>query len=127
MRKALKAALVVIVLFAGWVLLLVRWVHLVQPAGPTLADHLAKMPPPEQRRVFTKGGREYLAVFGPIHVLARFPSGPPVYVFDDAGRLADWTPDEGEDPAFHRQWGPAFSGREVTQAEVNQWPGASPQ
>lgn len=34
-----------------------------------------------------------------------FASGPPVYIFDDAGTLVHWTPDNGDDPAFTGKWG----------------------
>ena len=31
------------------------------------------------------------------------PSGPPVYLFDDAGKLSDWVSDSGESP-WLEQW-----------------------
>ena len=125
MRKALAISLVVAALFAAWVLHLLWWLESVKPGGQTLAEQLVKMPEPDQRRVFTKGGQEYLALFGPVEALPRFPSGPPVYIFDSAGRLVDWTPDEGDDEAFHQRWPGAFGGREITQIELAVWPGAS--
>jgi hypothetical protein len=32
------------------------------------------------------------------------PSGPAAYVFDDHGRLVDWSPDIGDDDAFDQRW-----------------------
>lgn len=31
-------------------------------------------------------------------------SGPPMYVFDSSGRMADWTVDSGNDPRFQSKW-----------------------
>jgi hypothetical protein len=33
----------------------------------------------------------------------KFPSGPPIYIFDTKGQLVDWTPDEGDDGPFWRR------------------------
>ena len=32
------------------------------------------------------------------------PSGHPIYVYDNEGKLADWTLDEGDDSAFLQKW-----------------------
>lgn len=31
-------------------------------------------------------------------------SGPSAYVFDETGRLVDWTSDMGDDPVFANPW-----------------------
>jgi hypothetical protein len=111
-------------LLGGWLQWCRAWYHSVQPAGPTLADHLARRPAAEQGRVFVADGQKYLALLGPIQVLPRLPSGWPVYVFDSAGRLVDWTPDDGDDEEFTRRWAGAFAGRAVTPDEVAAWPGS---
>src|SRR5689334_5868998 len=108
MRKAIRTVLGLLIVLGWWALWLSAWIESVQPAGSTLADHLANRPAAVQRRVFVAHGREYLALFGPIHALPRLPSGGPVYVFDDTGKLAGWTPDSGDDNRFMEQWEAAF-------------------
>lgn len=124
MRKAIVIVLVFMCLAGAWFLSIRAWYQSIQPAGPTLSEHLAQRPAPEQRRVVTAGGQEYLVLFGPIQALPRFPSGCPVYIFDRAGRIVDWTPDEGDDPEFNQRWPGVFSGRAISPREVAAWAGA---
>jgi hypothetical protein len=126
MRNCLIAIALGLVLAGGWVALLKRWWQSVQPAGITLPAVLAKHPQPEERRVFAVEGREYLALFGPVRAFPRFPSGPPVYVFDRSGTLVDWTPDEGDDEKFKSRWPGFYGGRLVTGDEVENWMPAVP-
>jgi hypothetical protein len=49
MRKAIVTLLVLASLFAGWLLGVRAWYQSVRPAGPSLADHLARRPAPRQR------------------------------------------------------------------------------
>lgn len=126
MRKALTTALFILALLGGWLLWVRDWYQSVQPAAPDLANHLARRLPPEQSRIVVVDGRDYLLLFGPVPPMLRFPSGVPVYVFDAAGRLVDWTPDEGDDEAFNRRWPGLWAGRGVAPAQVAAWPGATP-
>ena len=126
MRQRLRLTTVVVLLFLGlfgaWLYELGRWSDSVVPAGDTLADHLAHRSPPYRARVFEVAGQEYVAVFGPWRVSPRFPSGPPVYVYDQQGRLVDWCGDTG-DGGLNPKWNGAYQGREITPAELAQWPG----
>jgi hypothetical protein len=122
-RNVALVAVAVVVAFAVWVLLMLHWHEAVGPGGNTLRAVLAKMPDPDDRRVLTRDGEEYLALFGPIQVYARFPSGSPVYVFDRRGTLVDWTADEGDDEGFKRRWPALYDGRAVGQDEVAKWAG----
>jgi hypothetical protein len=124
MRQAAITVLVLIALFGGWMLWVRSWYRSVQPAGPTLAEHLDHRPAPHECRVVVRDAHKHLALFGPIQALPRFPSGPPVYIFDRAGQLVDWTPDVGDDEAFKRRWPGVFTGRAITLDEVTEWPGA---
>ena len=36
--------------------------------------------------------------------LLSFPSGPPVYIFDEQGVLVDWCYDSGDAPLFYKKW-----------------------
>jgi hypothetical protein len=69
-------------------------------------------------------GQKHLVLFGTFQAIPRFPSGFPAYVFDPAGRLVDWTPDDGDDPAFLQRWPGLGTGREATPEQVAAWPGA---
>jgi hypothetical protein len=71
--------------------------------------------------VIVSNGQEYLALFGPAQAFPGFPSGGPVYIFDRAGRLVDWTPDEGDDEAFRLRWPGISPGRPIPPAEVSAW------
>jgi hypothetical protein len=125
-RKVLVICAVCVALVAGWCLLVDRWHQSVQPVGHTLADQLAAMPELGWSEVFTFEDREYLAVAGVVEPYPRFPSGPPVYVFDRTGQLVDWTPDTGDDEEFHRRWLGSSGRRPVTRDEALRWPAARP-
>jgi hypothetical protein len=124
MRKAAIVVLVIVALLGGWLLGVYSWYRSVQPAGATLAEHLAQRPAPEQRRIIIADRKEFLALFGPIQAFPRLPSGWPVYIFDSAGQLVDWTPDEGDDEAFKRRWPGVLMGWTITPEEVGAWPGS---
>jgi hypothetical protein len=113
--------LVLGVLFGAWVYGVLRWGESVSPAGDTLADHLTHRPPPDRVTAFEVDGRKYVALFGPWQAFPRFPSGPPVYVFDVRGRLVDWCPDTG-DAYFNPKWHGAYRGRDVAAEELARWP-----
>jgi hypothetical protein len=123
-RQTITILLVVFLLIGGWMLWLLAWARSIEPAGPTLAEHLAHRPAAEERRVFIKDGQEHLALFGSTQVLPKPPSGPPVYIFDSTGQFVDWTIDMGDDNKFHERWPELFSGRVIGVEEVNAWRGS---
>lgn len=106
----------------GWLVWAVRDADALRPPGPTLGDLLGVLTEPEHSEVFAYKGREYLVVHGPIRPFPRVPSGPPVYVFDDSGRLVGWTLDVGDDNGFLSQWTPKEGSRIATRKEVEDWP-----
>ena len=63
-------------------------------------------------------------LFGPVQVLPKPPSGPPVYIVDRTGRLVVWTFDVGDDERFNQRWPGTHRGCDVTPDEVAEWPGA---
>ena len=124
-KKLFVVAGIVSVLLGVWVHHLHRWCQSVQPGGTTLAEVLAKLPERADGRAFTQDGPQYLALSGPIQAYPKFPSGPPVYIFDHTGQLIDWTVDEGDDEAFKTRWPTFFRGRALTPQELHAWPDGS--
>ena len=71
-----------------------------------LKAFLLTMPEPQEIYQFQSSADEsYNEVVGPWPPFYLIPSGPPVYIFDEAGVLVDWTSDVGDDPDFSRTWG----------------------
>jgi hypothetical protein len=101
-----------------------NWYESVQPAGPTLAEHLAKRPTPIDRRIIELDGTRFLELTAESQMIPKFPSGSPIYVFDQAGNLADWTPDSGDDENFKHRWSGYRVIRSVTDDDLKTWAGA---
>jgi hypothetical protein len=123
--KALTKFLVLLVPLGGWMLVVRHDFNKLRPSGLTLTHHLATMPEPEGFRVISLNGRDYLAVQGPLRALLTFPSGPPVYVFDESGGLVDWFSDVGDDRSFNNRWPGVSTGRSVTRQEAMRWAGGA--
>ena len=70
-----------------------------------LAD--AKRPEIFKAESFLHEGRKFTVVTGTIprgfSSWISLPSGPPVYIFDDSGKLSTWVSDSGESP-WLAQW-----------------------
>jgi hypothetical protein len=116
---------VILALFVVMAVLIAHWKESVAPGGDTLAECLQKMPEPARTEVFTQDGQDYLLLQGESQAFPRFPSGPPMYVFDRTGRLVDWTTDSGDDDAFWKRWPSAAEGRAISREEMLRWPGAT--
>ena len=125
LRKVAIASALVVALLTVWVVLLSRWVESVAPGGETLAACLVKMPAPLRAEVFAQDGQEYLLLRGRTRSFPRFPSGPPMYLFDRTGKLVDWVGDSGDAPAWWNRWPGAANGREIDRDELMRWPGAT--
>jgi len=46
-----------------------------------------------------------------------------IHIFDERGRLVDWTFDRGDDARFVQRWGQMNEGKPVTVAEAARWMG----
>ena len=93
------------------------------PAGrvATLADYLAWRPSAAQFAAVDVNGKRHVIAFGPRSSWLLLSSGPSAYVFDDAGRLVDWSSDVGDDPRFDQDWNAQRSrggGRSLSRDEV---------
>lgn len=122
-RRLLLVAVAGVALAAIWVLLLHRWMDSISPGGETLAECLEKLPEPTAAGVFNQGGNEYLAITGEVIAFPKFPSGPPIYVFDRDRRLVDWTSDSGDDSDWWRRWPGLRHERTISREEMARWPG----
>jgi len=71
----------------------------------TLERFAEVMPPPQFLQSFQRNENKYLLWAGPSAPWYLLHSGPPTYIFDDSGRLIDWTPDRGDTPTFDKKWG----------------------
>jgi hypothetical protein len=69
----------------------------------TLAEYLAWRPSAAEFAVVETSGMEHVIAYGPSRSLM-LASGPSAYIFDDTGRMVDWSPDIGDDPAFDERW-----------------------
>lgn len=123
MRKLLLLLLIPVALFLGWMYWLDRWAESLAPAGTTLAEHLENMPAPDYARKLTVAGRDYLFLENWSEPLPRFPSGPAVYVFDDAGKLVEWELDIDEIPEFHERWPGYQASPRIAPEKCQAWPG----
>ena len=83
------------------------------------AEYQTSLPPAESYWIIKAGDEEALMTHGPVATLT-VPSGPPAYVFDQSGRLLDWTLDMGDDPGFRRKW-PMTGANEVGRQEAEDW------
>ena len=97
----------------------------VNPIGriSTLGDYLAWRPSAEQFAAVDVNGRPHVIAYGPMSSWLLFSSGPSACVFDDKGRLVDWSSDIGDDPRFDQRWGAQRSrggGRPLSRGEVQQ-------
>jgi len=85
------------------------------PGGGDLTGFLELRANVGEIRHFVRDGRAYFMVVGqtPNHILA-LPSGPPAYIFDESGRLVDWTGDLGDAQSFVSKWGRPEAGTRIT-------------
>ena len=120
MRRKIVIATTLLCLVACWFLWVNLWYYSIKPL-PTLAQHLASRPEPIKQLLVTKSGKDYLYLCGPVDILPRFPSGGPIYIFNEQGKLEDWTPDSGDDDAFHLRWNDITAKSPATTSEVKAW------
>lgn len=96
------------VLFVIGVLFLVadiRNMKRVVPSGhaATLTEYLEWQPEATEFVDTTFGGKRHIIAYGPDRA-SELASGLPAYVFDETGRLVDWSTDIGDDPEFDARW-----------------------
>mgnify|MGYP001552173015 CR=1 FL=1 len=78
----------------------------VDPAGrvTNLTAYLAWRPSAEHFAQVDIHGKPHVIAYGPMSSWVLLSSGPSACVFDDTGRLVDWSADIGDDPQFDEKW-----------------------
>lgn len=121
--RLLPWILIVAVLYAvGWV----RAIQRVQiPTGTlTVENFAASMPAPQRLAIVPVDGRDWLVWIGPLPriwgTVDPLASGPPCYLFDDAGQLRDWTTDIGDDHHLDQYVVPAWKAEPITVEQAIQ-------
>jgi hypothetical protein len=78
----------------------------VNPTGriSNLNEYLAWRPSADQFAQVHENGKPHVIAYGPMSSWVLLSSGPSACVFDDTGRLVDWSSDIGDDPQFDQKW-----------------------
>lgn len=66
---------------------------------------------------YHKNNTLYYKVVFPLNMYI-FPSGPPVFVYNEFGKCIDFTYDSGDDSKFILKWGLPYIGNEVDSLSV---------
>ncbi len=115
----LKEALIVMLVFVGYLFAAARFRSQFAPAPHvrTFTD-LQRQGVPMTRAVRLPSGKGNVCVFGDVQpLLWTLPSGPPAYHFDATGRLTDFTLDVGDSTKFQRDYN-VYHGTEVALSDL---------
>jgi hypothetical protein len=108
-RSTVKHTLIVlgVLLVMGAPLMIadIRGRKSLDPTGhaTSLAEYLEWQPAATEFEEATFAGKRHFIASGP-EPTSSLASGPPAYVFDETGRLVDWSTDTGEDSEFCTRW-----------------------
>ncbi|QDU07718.1 hypothetical protein [Gimesia aquarii] len=83
-----------------------HWDSLNNPEGKftNVSEYLAQERPPSYITKINKQGTTFFIAYSSMdEVGLALPSGPAAYVFDETGKLIQWSSDIGEDPQFQQQ------------------------
>jgi hypothetical protein len=105
LKILLSVPFVVCILYFGS--LLYNHVRVVPTGVETVQDFYQRYGNPPKVESINVSGRRYYRITGEIPAPLGFPKGSPLYVFDDTGRLVDWTAESGNDPSFSSRWSDA--------------------
>ena len=102
LKLALSVPVVVVVLYVGS--LAYNHIRVVPRGVETVQDFYRRYGNPPRVDALYADGRTYYRITGEIPAPLSFPKGNPMYVFDDTGRIVDWTGESGGDPNFLQRW-----------------------
>jgi len=115
---------IVVALVVCWIWYSARVKEALDPQSrfQTYIEYRNQMPPPDELWLVLKGKEEFLVAFGGGSGLA-IHSGPPAYVFDQKGRLVDWSLDIGDDSEFNSRWSLSRSAtaRTLSLSGADEW------
>ena len=129
--KRLCGLIIVVVLIGGYLTAEFVSHRRVNPTGhaSNLNEYLGWRPSAEQFAAVEVDGKPHVIAYGPMSSWLMLSSGPSAYVFDDNGRLVDWSSDIGDDPQFDERWSAQRSrgaGRTLSRGEVQRLSGSRP-
>jgi len=106
LRSVVLPTVIVILLAMGYMAAEIHWTRINSPIGKftTVAGYLAQGRMPSRVEVCSIRGGDFWVAFAPMDSGLALPSGPAAYVFDDQGRLVDWSADTGDDSRFTNNW-----------------------
>lgn len=106
LRSVVLPTVIVILLAMGYMAAEIRWARINSPAGKftTLAGYLAQGRLPSRVEICSIRGADFWIAYAPMDYGLALPSGPAANVFDDQGRLVDWSADTGDDSRFGYDW-----------------------
>ena len=98
----------------------------VNPSGraSTLSEYLTWRSAASQFAAIEINGKEHVIAYGPWSSWLLLSSGPSAYVFDETGRLVDWSADIGDVSRFDDRWyaqRARENGRPMSRVEVEQF------
>jgi hypothetical protein len=102
LKVLLSVPFVVGVLYFGSVLY--NGERVVPKGVETVQDFYRRYGNPPSVETLQSSGRKYYRVIGEIPAPLGFPKGNPIYIFDNTGRLIDWTGESLNDPKFAARW-----------------------
>ncbi len=128
MRQSLKSALrwilstpLVVAAVIG-VSMLYQNEHSTPRGVETIQDYYRRYGEPHTVRFFAINGRTFYRVVGEIAAPLAFPRGNPQYIFDDTGRLVDWSSAVDGDPDFRARWDDSLSRAMIVSYFLERFP-----
>ena len=100
------AVLIVVLPACCWLISEIRWAHINNPEGKftNVAEYITHGRQPSRVTKVQKQDKTFFIAFGPLDIWLALPSGPAAYVFDESGRMIQWSEDPGDDSEFQKLW-----------------------
>ena len=97
---------VIMVPMCGWIISEIRWARINNPEGKfsNVADYIVHGRQPSRVTKVEKQLKTFFIAFCPMDTWLAVPSGPAAYVFDETGKMIQWSRDTGDDARFQKQW-----------------------
>lgn len=107
-HKRRKATLWLLALIypVAWLVSELRWTHINDPTDrfTNVTRYLAGSRQPSRVTRVRLEKKTYYIAYSPTDSWLATPSSPAAYVFDDQGKMVEWSADPGDDLAFQSKW-----------------------